>query len=645
MSEVPAMLELLTGIVIILVAVFVIRRLLGIDRGRWLITVGAVFAGEVAATAILGALYGGVDHVPAAGYVVGWAMVTIFAMLVVVLVELLSGPRRRGGLRGVPRPIKQLRSMIRRSLRYVEVASIVLRRGLLRPGGGADGDMGGSRLGRSLRLTFEDAGGLFVKLGQAMAQQPQLVTPPVAAELAFLHDSATPADPAAARAVITEELGPPENVFAEISSVPLGAASIGQTYSARLPDERDVVIKVQRPGVAESIECDLDILRRLAGRLYRRTVWARTLGLPELVAGFDQRTREELDFRIEGNSGRAARRALRDGDPICVPAVVDGLTTSRVLVQERAAGGSIGAPGAFDGWDPERRELLADALLGFMLRQMLAGGIFHADPHPGNVFIRPDGRLELIDFGAVGRLDPYERAGLIDLLRGLHSEQPSVIREGVLRIGTITRSIDEDALDRELARLLSRTRGANDTLNPQLFEELLFVLRDFGILLPRSTTTLFRTLVTLLGTLEVISPGYRVIDAAPRVGGEIVREESMPATPSEFLMRAAMLNATAVQRLPQQVDAISRRLLRGDLRMQASLLSDAEDVRIIKGFVNRIVMGLVASALALASALMLAANSPPILGFRLVNLLGGIGLFFSTLVLLRLLVQILRDRD
>ena len=639
------MLELLTGIVIVLVAVFVIRRLLGIDRGRWLITVGAVIAGEAAATAILSAVYGGVTHVPAAGIVAGWALVTIFAMLVVVLVELLTGPRTRTRFSGVPRPIRQLRLMARRSLRYFEVARIVVHRGLLRPGDGADGDMGGSRLGRSLRLTFEDAGGLFVKLGQAMAQQPQLVTQPVAAELAFLHDSATPADPAAARAVIAEELGPPEEVFAQISSVPLGAASIGQTYSARLPDERDVVIKVQRPGVAESIECDLDILRRLASRLHRRTAWARSLGLRELVAGFDQRTREELDFRIEGNSGRAARRALRDADPICVPAVVDGLTTSRVLVQERAGGRSVGAPGAFDGWDPERREQSADALLGFMLRQMLAGDIFHADPHPGNVFIRPDGRLELIDFGAVGRLDPYERSGLIDLLRGLHSEQPSVIREGVLRIGTITRSVDEDALDRELARLLSRTRGANDTLNPQLFEELLFVVREFGILLPRSTTTLFRTLVTLLGTLEVISPGYRVIDAAPRVGGEIVREESLPASPSEFIMRAAMLNATAVQRLPQQVDAISRRLLRGDLRMQASLLSDTEDVRIIKGFVNRIVMALVASAIALASALMLAANSPPVLGFRLVNLLGAIGLFFSTLVLLRLLVQILRDRD
>ena len=639
------MLDVLIGIVIILVAVFVIRRLLGIDRGRWLITIGAVIAGEFAATAILSAVYGGLSHVPAAGILAGWAMVTIFGMLVVVLVELLTGPRTRGGLRGVPRPIKQLRLMVRRGLRYFEVARIVLRRGLLRPGGGDDGDVGGSRLGRSLRLTFEDAGGLFVKLGQAMAQQPQLVTQPVATELSFLHDSATPADPAAARAVIAEELGAPEEVFAEISSVPLGAASIGQTYSARLPDERDVVIKVQRPGVADSIECDLDILRRLASRLYRRTTWARSLGLRELVAGFDQRTREELDFRIEGSSGRAVRRALRDGDPICVPAVVDGLTTSRVLVQERALGRSIGAPGAFDGWDPERRRLLGDALLGFMLRQMLAGDIFHADPHPGNVFIRPDGRLELIDFGAVGRLDPYERAGLIDLLRGLHSEQPSVIREGILRIGTITQSIDEDSLDRELARLLSRTRGASDAINAQLFEDLLFVLREFGILLPRSTTTLFRTLVTLLGTLEVISPGFRVADAAARVGGEIVREESVPASPSEFLMRAAMLNATAMQRLPQQVDAISRRLLRGDLRMQASLLSDPEDVRIIRGFVNRIVMALVASAIALASALMLAANSPPVLGFRLVNLLGAIGLFFSTLVLLRLLVQILRDRN
>jgi ubiquinone biosynthesis protein len=471
------------------------------------------------------------------------------------------------------------------------------------------------------------------------------VTRPVAVELASLHDSAAPADPDAARAVISEELGPVDEVFEDISSTPLGAASIGQTYLARLLDRREVVVKVQRPGVAESIDCDLDILRRLANRLHRRTAWAQSLGLRELVAGFDQRTREELDFRIEGASGRAVRRALRDTDPICVPEVLDGLTTSRVLVQARADGASIAAPGAFDGWDAERRTALADGLLSLMLRQMLGGERFHADPHPGNVFLRPDGRLELIDFGAVGRLDPYERAGLIDLLRGLSTEDPAAIREGVLRIGTITRSIDEDSLDRDLARLLTRATGADGTVSPELFEDLLFVLREFGILLPRSTTTLFRTLVTLLGTLEVIAPGYRVLDAAPRVGGELMRDEAMPTSPSEFIMRAAVQNAAVMRRFPQHVDAISRRLLRGDLRVRASLLSEVEDVRVLKGLVNRVVVGVIASALALSSALMLGANVQPILGFRLVNLLGAVGLFFSILVLLRLLVQILRDRE
>jgi ubiquinone biosynthesis protein len=637
--------DFLIGIAIILLAAFVVRRLLGIDRGRWLVTFGAVVVAEAAATPIVSALYGGLTGVPAQGVVVAYALVTIFAMLVVVVAELLTSTRFRAGGRGFPRPFRQLRLLAARSLRYIEVARIVIKRGLLRPGSDADAEMRGSRLGRSLRMTFEDAGGLFVKLGQAMAQQPQLVTRPVAIELASLHDSASPADPDAARAVITEELGPIEDVFEYIAPTPLGAASIGQTYLARLRDKREVVIKVQRPGVAESIAIDLDILRRLASRLHRRTAWAQSLGLRELVAGFDQRTREELDFRIEGASGQAVRHALRDTDPIGVPEVLDGLTTSRVLVQERADGSSIGAPGAFDGWDPERRAILADALLSLMLRQMLGGERFHADPHPGNVFLGPDGQLVLIDFGAVGRLDAYERAGLIDLLRGLSTEEPSAIREGVLRIGTMTRSIDEDALDRELARLITRAHGPDGTMSPDLFEDLLFVLREFGILLPRSTTTLFRTLVTLLGTLEVIAPGYRVLDAAPRVGGELMREEAMPTSPKEFLMRAAAQNMAVMRRFPQHLDAISRRLLRGDLRVRASLLSEVEDVRVLKGLVNRIVLGVGASALALSSAIMLGANVQPILGFRLVNLLGGVGLFFSVLLLLRLLVQILRDRE
>jgi ubiquinone biosynthesis protein len=180
--------------------------------------------------------------------------------------------------------------------------------------------------------------------------------------------------------------------------------------------------------------------------------------------------------------------------------VIEGLSTQRVLVEERAPGQSIGSVDAFAGWDTEKRRILGDGLLALMLRQMLSGEPFHADPHPGNVFLRPDGRLELIDFGAVGRLDPYERAAFLDLLRGVQGEDPTLIREGLLRIGTPGGPIDEEALDRELARLLSRGIRADGRINAGMFEDLLFVLRDFRIVLPSSTTTLLRTFVTLLGT-------------------------------------------------------------------------------------------------------------------------------------------------
>jgi len=197
----------------------------------------------------------------------------------------------------------------------VEVARIWIHRGLLHTGD--DSEVAGSRLGRSLRLSFEDAGGLFVKLGQAMAQQPQLVTPAVAAELAQLQEGAAPADLDAARNVIEEDLGPLDEVFAEFGSEPLGSASIAQTYLARLRGGGEVVVKVQRPGVAEAIEHDLDILRRQADRFDRRTTWAKSIGLKELVVGFDERTREELDFRIEAANESLAARAAGEEPSVC----------------------------------------------------------------------------------------------------------------------------------------------------------------------------------------------------------------------------------------------------------------------------------------------------------------------------------------
>jgi ubiquinone biosynthesis protein len=630
----------LIGILIVVLAVIVVRRLLGIRRGRWITTLVAVIIGEAAAGLVIKAVYGSISGDRRFGVILlAWALVVLFAMIVVVLVEVLS----RGQVsrrRRIPHPVQGLRRLYRRTRRYAQVARIVMHRRLY----GAAGDPAAGP--RRLRAALEDAGGLFVKLGQALADQPQLVGPAVAAELAGLQDEAVPADLDAARVVITEELGPWDEVFAEMSSTPLGAASIAQTYLGRLHDGREVDVKVQRPGVADSVQCDLDILRRLVDRLDRRTTWAPSMGLKELVAGFDERTREELDFRIEAANAIAAQRSLDPGDPVRIPRIIDTFTTARVMVEERAEGRPVGSPGIFEGWTAERRGALADGFLTFTIRRMLAGEPFHADLHPGNVFVRPDGLLELIDFGSVGTLDPYERSGLVDMLIGVQREDPTLLRQGLFRIGTPTRRIDEDALDRELARLLSSGRQQGGVVSGQLFDQVLLVLRDFGILLPRSTATLFRALVTLLGTLRVIAPGYDITAAAGRVGADLSSDDGPPSNLSDLVSKTALNNALVLRRLPQQVDALARSLLHGDLRTRVSLLSEPEDVRVARGMVNRLVMGIIASALALAAAIMLSAGSAPtVSGFRVVNLMGAVLLFFSVLLLLRLVVQILRDRE
>jgi ubiquinone biosynthesis protein len=231
-------------------------------------------------------------------------------------------------------------------------------------------------------------------------------------------------------------------------------------------------------------------------------------------------------------------------------------------------------------------------------------------------------------------------------LRGLQTEDPSLLREAALRIGTHTKRIDTEALDRELARLLSGAIRPDGTVNPDLFSDALFVFRDFGILLPRSTTTLFRTLVTLLGALEVIAPGYSIAEAARRLGGDVVAQQMAPQNLQEFMLRQAMDAGPALARLPREIDELAQTILHGELRAWVSLLSEPEDVRVARGMVNRVVTGLVGSALALSSSILLTAPSPPGPGgVGLLSLLGGIGLFFSVLLMLRLVVQILRERD
>lgn len=628
---------------IIFFSAWTVRRLLGITRGRWLSTFLAALLGQAAALGILQSVTGDFLALPTRWYPVGITLAVVLSMAVFVVVEMFVRPRPPRGF-VLPHPVSGAQRRLQRAARYVQVSRIALRRGLLRPAG-TDTEVSGSRLGRSLAATLEEAGGLFVKLGQAMAAQPRLVTPAVAAELARLNDQVVPADARAALQVIHDEIGDPATIFADFAPEPVAAASIGQTYFATLLDGREVVVKVQRPGIRESVERDLDILDRLAETLHRRAAWARSIGLRELAAGFAEATREELDFRLEAANTTAARDSLLDSDDLMVPGVVAEFTTGRVMVQERVPGRGIGGAGALDDLDADRREALADGFLRLMVRQMTNGEKYHADPHPGNVLVREDGRLALIDFGSVGRLDRYERAALVDIFRGLQTEDPTLLRQAALRIGTRAGRVDAEALDRELGRQLARSLQPGENLDPGIFADVVFVFRDFGISLPRSTTTLFRALAIAISTLDVISPSYDLIKAVRGLEGGFVPPLTSPRTVKEFVQREVLSSAPVLARLPRDVDDVARSLVRGDLRLRVSLFSEPEDVKAVRGIVNLLTTGLVGSALVLASAVLMTVEPGPGQLVGLVRSVGAVGFAFATLLLLRVIVRLLNERE
>lgn len=632
----------LISVAIVAVSALLVRRLLGIKNGRWGATVTSAVLGQAATIGILQFVTGDALALGLEWYPLGIALAITLTMLVFTVIELISRPAGHPRSLRIPHPIQALRRRLQRSTRYAQVSSIAVRSGLLNSFGDSPADQG-SKLGRALATTFEQSGGLFVKLGQAMASQPQLVTPTVAAELTRLQDQAAAADPAAALAVLHEELGPVDDVFSEFAPEPIATASIAQTYLATLRDGRDVVVKVQRPGIRESMERDIEILARLADRLEKRTAWAKTLGIRELTAGFADATREELDFHIESANCVEARRNLQDSDPIAIPEVMTEYTTERVLVQERIPGKSVSTVGIFEGISDERRKVLADGLLKVIVRDMIGGGRFHADPHAGNVFLQPDGRLALIDFGAVGRLNRYERIGLVDMFRGLQTEDPALIRQAAVRLGTPNGRIDTDALDRELAQLLSGAIMPGDRLNPAAIGEIVFVFRDFGISLPRSITALFRTLFTILGTLDVVSPGYDLIGAIGRLGGAVAGPFGQHKNLRELVESEVMSLAPIFSRLPGDIDDVARALVRGEVRTRVSLLSEPEDVHVLWRMVNRMLMVVVGCAVILASALLLTTTGAGQMG-TVVHFVGGIGFAFATILLLRTVVQMLRDR-
>ncbi len=647
------MLSLLASLAIVFAFAFVASALLDARSLDWRRLAFAAWLGIAAGyVAALLLLVPSVEAMPSTDWrafrLVALPFQLVATMAAIVVLELLfASPRAPRGPSLPSNPFTALGRRLAQARRFLQVTRIVARHGMA-PLLGLHGDGVDARdtaeLARRARSAIEEAGGVFVKLGQLLASRPDLIPPVAAAELGRLHASVTPLPGAGVRAALEARLGRPwDEVFASFDEEPLGSASIAQAHAAVLRDGRAVVVKVRRPGLETVVARDLAIARRLAATAQRRTAWGRALNVAELAEEFAVTLEDELDFRSEAKHLRELAATMEDEPAVHVPDVVDELTREDVLVMERLAGRTLAKVPRSQR--PDDARALADALCGSQVRAMLSGERFHGDPHPGNVLLLDDGRLGLIDVGLSSRLDAFERAATHQLLLALQQRSSGLLLEAMLRIGAFDPEVhDPDTIERALARFLA-VHLAPGLPPPEAMTELLRLTTRLGLRLPASTVSMFRALSTLAGTLEDLSPGYPIVDVMSRLGGDEATRRFMPDSVATWAKQEWSELGPILHRAPRQLDRLAQQVLHGRLSARVRAFADPDDRRWIERLVDRAVTAGLAIGTGIVAVMLLNVADDPILplaGVGAYELLGWGGLLLATTLLFRVLLAVVR---
>jgi len=402
-----------------------------------------------------------------------------------------------------------------------------------------------------------------------------------------------------------------------------------------------VVLKIQKPRARAQVAADLDIATRLAQRLENSTAWAASLGLVSVVDGFAASLRDELDYRIEADNMLAVTASRGDHVGLRVPTVHTELSSSTVLVLERLDGVPLGAAGPqLAALSDDKRHELADLLLSSVLDQVLVGGVFHSDLHPGNVLLSPSGELQLLDFGSVGRLDNASRAALTTLLLAVDRSSAMIATDALMDLlEPPEQPVDQRRLEREVGELLLRYRTGSRN-SSGLFSSLfgLFTQYRFGV--PPQVAAGLRTLATLEGTLRVLEPSLELLPRAREQGQAIFRESQTLSSFREAIDNELLSLVPLVRRLPRRINKITEDLELGRTTLNLRVLADPRDRSFLLGVTQQIVVAILAAAATLAAVLLLVAPGSPMLAptIGLYPIMGFCLLFIGFVLALRALV-------
>jgi ubiquinone biosynthesis protein len=472
---------------------------------------------------------------------------------------------------------------------------------------GVVGDRPATREGAiRFREALEELGTTFVKLGQLLSSRPDLLPDVYIDELAKLVDDVEPLPFAPLREAIAEDIG--LEAFASIDEAPLASASIAQIHAALLKSGREVVVKVRRPGIIEQVELDLELLRRTAAVAEKHSTTARLLQLNALADELEQHLRNELDFVEEAHNAELISSVIAEyREELFVPEVIHPYVTNRVLVMERIHGGKVETE---HGLDQERAEELAQTLFRAYIRQVTVKGIFHADPHRGNIFLTPDGRLALLDFGLIGRLDDDTRTSLALLLLAIAQNRADDVADLIISLSLTSTQSDEAGFVHELRRTLPRYqwRSLAGIKTGEGLADLQRLCLQHGIALPTSFALVGKTLSQAESVARTLDPTLDPVQMIRSEGWTVMAQEAERRLEPNQLLAFGFTQLQPLLRLPRRVAQLTQKLEAGTLKLNFAPVELKELERLLRSTANRIGAAMIISALLIASALMARVN-------------------------------------
>lgn len=460
--------------------------------------------------------------------------------------------------------------------------------------------------GADLADDLEALGPTFIKLGQLLSTRADLLPEPYLAALERLQDDIEPFSGAEAERIVEQELGVRvSRLFQEFSPEPIGSASLGQVHRAVLRDGRTVAVKIQRPDIRDTIRDDLEALAEIASFLQQHSETARRFDLSALLEQFRQALIRELDYRMEAANLHRLRTNMADFPLIVIPEPLDSLCSSRVLTMEWIDGRKVTEISGVVRTEFDGQQLAAELFRAYM-KQILVDGFFHADPHPGNVFLTRDRRLGLIDVGMVAQLTEVMRDRLLRLLLALSEGRGEDVAQVAIAMGEPTEGFDEHECRRAITEAVT-AYAATPGVQMQAGRTLTHLMRAAtatGLRVPAEFGLLGKVLLSLDRVGRILDPDFDPNAAIREHAAETLRKRLMGSlSPGRLFTNMLEVN-DLVQRLPARLNRLMDALEDGpEIRIRA-----LDEGRIIAGMqkiANRITVGLILASLVVGAAMLM----------------------------------------